>query len=327
MEEDFKKIKSEILKSGLPLESMVSRVIDSASSKLTHPLINIGEFFYERQGKDLPFSIDFNVLHDLDIENCDFMEIVFLIECKYCTRGTKWFFIPNPVKDAGMEFFIENFFDNEKCNLKKFPSTSYPLLDRSIPILGKGTEIYSNGQRNEKTIHEALHQFMFASASQLSRAFMLEDDVAIYMLKRGIDVKRRSFHSLVCPVIVTTADIHVLENTDIKEIETSKKIEDFSSLKDISLLSTPRPPIYIQKYIVEDVAKNTEIFVKSAVMNNKVNQSLEVLKIQMQTYLTKYSTMFPSRHYLVNYNNLSRFIEQYIAYSKILLQYTCNKQT
>lgn len=273
-------------------------------------------FFYERQGIELPFSVDFNVIHDLDIEECDVMEIAFLIECKYCIRGIKWFFIANPLKDAGMEFFIENFFDKGKCNQKTFPCLSTPLFDQSIPVLGKGVEIYANGQRNEKAITEAIHQLMFGTSSQLIRAFFREDEQSNVMIERGINIKGRSFHSLICPIIVTTTDVRILEDADIGKLEKSQRVEEISTNKNISVFSTPRPPPYIRRYITKDVARDASVFVSSG-----------VLKTKMQTYLTRYSTLFPSRYYLVNNQYLTIFIKRYIDYARKMLTYACGKNT
>ncbi|MEM2972048.1 MAG: hypothetical protein QW270_06465 [Candidatus Bathyarchaeia archaeon] len=185
----IEKIKEELLKSGSPLESVVAKSIDSVSSNLPRKLVNHGEYFFERQSDAFPNSVDFLVTYDLDVEDCDFVQLVFVIECKYRTRGTGWYFTPNPVGDSGMEFFVENFFSRGKCNWKTFPSAVPPLNDTKIPIVGKGIEVYGNGQRNEKSINEGIHQLMFATSSLLSRAFFSEDQLLEIMLqKSGINI-------------------------------------------------------------------------------------------------------------------------------------------
>jgi len=308
----YSKIKEGLLKSGLPLESAVANSLDILSSKLPNPLINHGEYFFKREESQFPNSVDFSVTYDLDIKDCDFVQIVFLLECKYRTQGTTWYFAPNPLKDSGMEFFIENFFSKGKCNRKNFPSLAPPLSDETLPITWKGIEIYSNGERNEKTINEGIHQLMFAAASMLDRAFFSEKELLEVMQKRGIDIRGRSFHSLVCPVMVTTADLRFLREVSIKEIEKSKKPDDVSTCEKIVVYSTPKPPIYVQKYIKEVVAGNIIARFLS-----------EVNKVDILHFLTEYSLFFPSRYYIVNYQSLEYFLTKYINFAGSMLRYAC----
>ncbi|MEM3566141.1 MAG: hypothetical protein QXK18_04635 [Candidatus Bathyarchaeia archaeon] len=313
----YPRIKEELLKSGLPLESMVAKSIDVISSELPRKLINHGEYFFERQSDAFPNSVDFIVTYDLDVDGCDFVQLVFAVECKYRTRGTGWYFAPNPVGDSGMEFFVENFFSKGKCNWKTFPSTIPPLNDTKIPIVGKGVEIYSNGQRNEKSINEGIHQLMFSTSSLLSRAFFSENLMLEVMLqKSGINLKGRSFHSLLCPIIVTTADIHFLKDLTIERIEQSEKLEDFSSSEKIVVYSTPNPPPYVKRYIMENVAKDITSMLP-----------LNVSTRDLFDFLTRYSTFHPSRFYILNYRNFEDFIKKYIAFAETMLIYACRRTT
>lgn len=313
---DYSKIKLTLLKSGLPLESMVAEAINSMSSKFPHPLLNHGEYFFKRQEAQLPHSIDFQVTHDLDIKDCDFIQVVFLIECKYCTKGTGWYFSSSPLKDAGMEFFVENFFSKGKCNRKTFPSLIPPLNDKAIPIAGKGIEIYSNGQRNEKTITEGIHQLMFACCDSLSRAFFREEDMQKAMEDRGIDIKGRSFHSLLCPVIVTTSDLLFLKNPSIEKVEQSERLEDISDVKEIITYSTPKPPLYVRRYITGTVAEDIKSLLYSI---------SEAEKTRAEIYLLNYSLLNPSRYYIVNYREFEAFLEDYISLATSMLYHACNK--
>lgn len=314
---DYGQIKQGLLKSGLPLELMIAETIDLLSAKLPHPLINGGEYFFERREAALPSSIDFLVTYDLDISDCDFVQIVFLIESKYRVRGTGWYFMPNPMKDPGMEFFVENFLSEGKCNRKTFPSLAPPLNDVTIPILGKGIEIYSNGKRNEKSINEAIHQLMFAASSSLTRAFYPEKSLLDIMRKRGINIEGRSFHSLLCPMIVTNSDFYTLEDISIEEIEQSDKLEDIAKCKRTAVHSTPKPPLYVSRYIKEDVAREVESILALEYRGRNLARALD--------FLTEYSILFPSRYYIVNYQSLTEFLEKYITFAGSLLNLACRK--
>jgi hypothetical protein len=317
IEKTYRKIKEELLKSGLPLESMVAKSIDSISSNLPKGLINHGEYFFERQSDAFPNSVDFMVTYDLDVEDCDFVQLVFVIECKYRTQGTGWYFTPNPIRASGMEFFVENFFSKGKCDWKTYPSSVPPLIDAKIPIVGKGVEIYSNGQRNEKSINEGIHQLMFATSSLLSRAFFSEDQLLEIMLqKSGINIKGRSFHSLLCPVMVTTADIYFLKDLTIEKVEQSRKVEDISSTEKIVVYSTPNPPHYVNRYIKENVARDAMSIL-----------SLNALTRDLFNFLTRYSTFYPSRYYILNYQGFEDFIKKYIDFAIYMLMYACRRTT
>lgn len=311
--EHYSKIKTELLKSGLPLESMIAESINSLSSKLSNPLINHGEYFFQRQESEFPNSIDFLVTHDLDIKDCDFVQIAFLLECKYRTRGTGWYFTPNPLKDSGLESFVENFFSKGKCNRRTFPSSISPLNDKTMSIVGKGIEIYSNGERNEKSINEAIHQLMFATSSLLARAFFKEESLLGLMRKKGIDIKGRSMHSLLCPITVTTSDLHFLKDVNIEKVEQSKKLEDISKVERIVVYSA-KPPLYVERYIKETVAKDIIARFLS-----------EVPTSAMKNYLTEYSVFFPSRFYIVNYKSVEDLLEKYIDFAGSMLVYACKE--
>jgi hypothetical protein len=311
---DYGRIKEGLLKSGLPLESMIAEDIDSLSAKLPHPLINMGEHSFGRRDAALPGSVDFLVTYDLDIENCDFLQIAFLIESKYRTRGTRWYFIPSPLKDSGMEFFVENFVSKGKCSRKTFPMRVPPLNDTTIPISGKGTEIYSNGEVNQKSISEALHQLMFAASSLLTRAFLGEKDLLKAMHSRGINIEGRSFHSLICPMIVTNSDFCTLEGVNIERIEQSTKPDDIAKSEKIVVYSTPRPPLYVARYIKEDVARDVESMLHP-----------EDIGRNWAGVLAEYSVFFPSRFYIVGYRSLVEFMEKYITFASSLLAFACRK--
>lgn len=58
---EYSRIKLELLKSGLPLESMIADSVSSLSAKLPSPLLNMGEYFFERSESELAHSVDFQV--------------------------------------------------------------------------------------------------------------------------------------------------------------------------------------------------------------------------------------------------------------------------
>src|ERR1700687_4032788 len=90
----WKKAKFSLLKSGLPLESQVSDLIRTMKPL---GLSNNGKYHYEREVGQCPMSIDFSVTTEFDLgADFDIVQLVFLIECKYCIPGTNWFFTYEP---------------------------------------------------------------------------------------------------------------------------------------------------------------------------------------------------------------------------------------
>jgi len=318
--EKYSKIKDELLKSGLPLESMVADSVRSLSAKLPSPLLNTGQYFFERSESELANSVDFQVVYDLDIKNCDFVEIAFLIECKYRTKGTGWLFTDSPLKDAGMEFFVENFFSKGKCGKENFPVLAPPLNNSDIPAVGKGIEIYSNGNRNEKSITEGIHQLMFACCSSLSRAFFSEEQMRKPMMDRKIDITNRSWHSLLCPVLVTTANLYHVKNPTIEKIEESEKLEDICSREALVAYSTPRPPPYVGRFIREQVFQEIKGMVSlEGKPNSKTDES------HARIYLTNLSFLNPSRYYIVDYGRFGSFLKDYIDFASSMVSYASKK--
>ena len=310
----YPKVKEGLLKSGLPLEFMVARALASLSSELPHPLINMGEYLFERPGSALPHSVDFLFTHDLDVKNRDFLQLVFLIECKYRTRGTTWFFMQHPHNDAGMEFFVEHFFAKGKCDRHSFPSLAPPLGLEQVCLAGKGVEVYSTGQKNERSIRGGIHQLMFAASNMLIRAFLRHEVMIETMRKRGIGIKGRSFHSLVCPILTTSAQVCFLKEMTVEEIEKSKRLEDIAQTENM-IVTSPKLPPYVRRYITETVFENAMSMLKSYTTSDVD----AITRMRIKDFLLEYSLLFPSRYYVLNYQNVQEFVRAYISYAEGLL--------
>jgi hypothetical protein len=304
----YNKIKEELLKSGLPLESVVLRSLLFLSPELTQPLLYHGEFFYKRSETELPGSLDLLFTYDMDLKECDFIQLVFLIECKYRTRGTTWFFTPNQIGDPGMEFFIENFFNKGKCTRKTFPSMA-PPLGRAVSLVDKGVEIYSDGNRNEESIKKGLHQLMFGAASLLRRAFFKTEGLVETMDDRKINIRGRPLHTLICPLLVTTAGLRVLTEPSIETIEKSKNPDEVSKIEELVVL-TNYPPLYLREYVTNEVLKDALSFSEMTPADTRSAKS----------FLMESSMFHPSRYYVIDIHSLLSFIPEYLTFIESLLR-------
>ena len=96
--------KESLLKSSLPLETIVAEILTQLDLEIE------GEFSYLRtnqEGIETEFSIDIvaQKLFDLTNRTKNLGVIDFLVECKYCSPGIKWIFSPLP-KYMGYRGFI-----------------------------------------------------------------------------------------------------------------------------------------------------------------------------------------------------------------------------
>ena len=220
------------------------------------------------------------------------------------------------MNDAGMEFFIENFLMKGKCSRKSFPCLA-PPLDKDFPIAGKGIELYTTGERNVRSIRNGIHQLMFASGSMLVRAFTDPRSMVEIMAKRGIDIAGRGFHSLVCPILVTSAELRFLKERTVEEIERSEKLEHISESERTVVFSTPKPPLYVESYIRETIAKET---ISMLQLSQTIPKDRAVIH-RVRNYLLEYSLLYPSRYYIVDYQNIHDFIQKYILFASALLAF------
>jgi len=310
----WSKIKEGILKSGLPLELAVCNLIDSISNRFR--LINHGEYFFELKEGEPPSSVDFKITSDaVDLgQDFDFVQIHFLIECKYRTRNTRWFFVPEPTMDSGDEFFIENIAFKGKIGWKSF-SRHADLLGRNL-LVGKGVEIAGNGKRYSEGIRDGIDLFAFAAASHLSLnpIIRVPELVETYRKSRGIDLENRSVHTVVCPILVTNAEVLTLKNVDISDIEQSKEIEEMAERHDALLHRSYQSP-QIRRYITQFMLKET--------LESLPYMGLwsALPKERVESNLWQHVTFHPSRFFVIKVEALPSFIESYIAFIKKLTEF------
>lgn len=91
---------------------------------------------------------------------------------------------------------------------------------------------------------EAFHQLMFAAASQLSHRLVLDvSDLERVYSDRGIDIKGRTVQTLVCPILITTASLSILESKSVKDFDDSEKASEVSTPSDLLVHSAALLPL------------------------------------------------------------------------------------
>jgi len=186
------------------------------------------------------FSIDLHGLHPIPPESgLDAWGALFVLaECKYNYSGVKWVFAPNPSVFAGK---------NSVTELSHLTTKKIDLLSigfhRDLPCCFRGVELHDT-EANPNAISRALHQMWYAAPKfvrQLLEMQLMEapDDV-------GID--------MICPLIVTTASLHVLhENLSLAEFEKADDLAKISRQVEALIVSHTLGP-HISDYIDEEIS-------------------------------------------------------------------------
>ena len=221
--------KTKLISSSLPLEFEVAQILVSKHFTIT------ADYKYERidlhdseNAKD--FSVDLCAKLDLSTGR-QFKgrntELQLLVECKQKKSDNKWIFFPDPNPYSSSEIssrgyvvqyideFSKHFFPIQAT--KKIVSFSEKNL-----ICYKGTEInLSTGSVFDKEIKHGLSQLQYA-LPRLMTQNIIESILFIQWMKSS-----RPF--LYCPILVTTADLFIVnKNLKITNIESADSLNQIA---------------------------------------------------------------------------------------------------
>ena len=212
--------KSLLLKSGLPFEYEVKECF------VEQKCIVWDEYSYLRQDenqqeKEFSYDIDANYWQGGNSFN-------FMIECKYKTELTNWFFLPNPYgfqKDVTPNSFLHpvDFFTENKFH---FTHTPYETIQKPLgPSCLKGVEIFQN-QYLELNIFKAINQLSYAFVEQLIQAMSSQLENKMFFDTVFFNV----------PVIITNADLYLInQKLTTANVEKATAIEEVSEKHDFLL--------------------------------------------------------------------------------------------
>ncbi|AYB30819.1 hypothetical protein [Chryseolinea soli] len=212
MENGWKKF---LLKSGLPFEYEVKECFAKSDCTVWD------EYYYLKEDEN---NVEKEFSYDLDANTWrDGCSIDFMVECKYKTEPTKWFFTPDPYayqQEVNRNSFLHPM---DHFTKQKFLFNN-PPFDKVVeeplgPFCLKGIEILKN---------DGVEVNITRAISQLSYAFV---DKIISAMDSQLNIE--SFFETVflhVPIIITNAELHLLKtNVTTKEIEDSKSIEEIST--------------------------------------------------------------------------------------------------
>jgi len=212
MESNWKK---HLLKSGLPFEYEVKECFVKQGCTVWD------EFSYLKKDenaieKEFSYDLDANIWkggHSVD----------FLIECKYKTEPTKWFFTPDPYyyqSDLSRNSFFHpiDHFSKHTFLFKNAPLDEV-IKDPLGPFCLKGVELFKD-QHVETNITKAIAQLSYAFIDKLISSLDEQLNSELFSDKIFLHI----------PIIITNADLHIInKNLTTQEIESAKSIDNIST--------------------------------------------------------------------------------------------------
>lgn len=219
-ERQNKNWKDLLLKSGLPFEYEVK----TRFAKMGCLVYDDYSFIKsDENGIEKEFSFDIDACYWRG-NKC----VEFLVECKYKTEPTSWFFLPDDfsneweAKSTSYLHTIDHF-SNEKFLYSSSPFDK--VVEPIGPFCTKGTEIFKS-DFIEKNIRSAINQVSYAFVEKLIGA--LDSQLTNEIFKNTI------FFNV--PIIVSNAELRLI-NSDLttKDIQNAKSIEDVSTKHDFLL--------------------------------------------------------------------------------------------
>ena len=216
-EKDWKK---HLLKSGLPFEYEVKECF------VKHHCTVWDDYTYIKQDenqveKEFSYDIDVNYWKGNNSLN-------LMVECKYKTEPTKWFFLPDPYSfqsELNNNSFLHTL---DYFNKSKF-LFCHPPYDKIQEPLGpfclKGVEIYQN-QFLEVNIFKAINQLSFAFIERVIDSLHSQLTIDTF--------NGTNFFNI--PVIITNAELYLIrEKLTTADIEKAEEVEEVSTKCDFLL--------------------------------------------------------------------------------------------
>lgn len=212
--------KKHLLKSGLPFEYEVKECFVKNGCTVWD------EYSYLKRDEN---DIEKEFSYDLDANTWQGgHSIDFMVECKYKTEPTKWFFTPDPYsyqQDLNKNSFfhpVDHFTKNTFLfNRVPFDNVFEEALG---PFCLKGVEILKD-QPIEVNISRAISQLSYAFIDKVISAFSSQLNKDVEMFSDSIFLQ--------IPMIITNADLHLInQNITTKDIENASSIEEISSQHD-----------------------------------------------------------------------------------------------
>lgn len=216
--QDFsKKWRSYLLSTSLPLEYEAAKLLGSKEYVL-RPNYNYNR---EQSWENRDSSVDILASHTQKTKDGFEYGINLLVECKYRHPFTKWLFVLDPNDPfwalrvwSGDLFRVINEF-----SYISFNSKSIKKFEQKVPNCYKGIEISpKKGEVYDKEMLHGIEQLQFALPNLYRK------------LVHDIFQQEYSFPELICPILLTTAELYIApKDFSIEYVRNASKLEDLGS--------------------------------------------------------------------------------------------------
>lgn len=251
------KWKDRLLSSSIPLEYETASILTKEGFFVDF------DFAYKRldEKEEKEFSIDllakrFGGFEQFEIEA---FQIDLVVECKYRNPDVKWVFLSNSGLDNEIIYFssalklIPHFSEvGLKSNEEMFQINNSDVLPIST-ISKKGIEINTaNGEVHDTGIHHGINQLMYSLPIILSDVIKnsFENDLSMV------------FPYAYCPILVTTADLRILnDDFSIELVKSAETLEEISNEIPYLIFNTGLYPSFKIhcKNVFQDMPDKTEL--------------------------------------------------------------------
>jgi hypothetical protein len=296
------KWKDFLLKSGLPLEFEVKKVLDKSG------FYTKSEFSYLRKNENevlTEFSFDL----DAEIRIKDNL-FELLVECKYRDESTNWLFIPEEYNDSTRGIGTTDFLNtNSFFYNKEYFDLHYTMLNiiKVAPLCSKGIEITTTGN-NPKSIDQAIAQLSYGIV-----------DKVILAMEKQLSNDEDDYFNLIyhhVPVVITTANLFRLKkNTNINSIKNASQISDLATAHDI-LLIEPSSSLDLKNYAYKKLNDFEEKYSKKY-LNEQLDKKFREKGKDFEYYKNEISE-FPIGILIINHALISKALKKLlIAFNEI----------
>jgi hypothetical protein len=222
------KWKTGLLKTGVPLEYVTSNIL----TKINHTII--GEFPYLRPNENKEFkefSVDIRT-HKTLVSDERLIILSYLVECKYRQQNTNWIFSPYPSQFVPIGIVQST----EDLVPIRLTGDNVYKFEESLGYCISGIELDNSGNGKNDGVKHGVFQLKYAMPVLIKSSY---NHVLKHVFAKG------KFIDLMCPILVTTADIRVMKKgTSLMDFENANALEEITELREAVILNeNPGPQL------------------------------------------------------------------------------------
>jgi hypothetical protein len=234
--------KNGLLKTGLPLEYVVSSVLN----KKGHEVFGTYPYIRPDESKTLKeFSVDLRTFKCIDSKD-RLIILSMLVECKYRQPDTSWIFSPFPSKTVPIGLIQSS----EDLVPVRLNSDSLWKYEESTNYCISGVELNKNGDGKADGIKHGVFQLRFAMPVLLKNTY---EGVMKHVWSEGRNI------DLICPILVTTAELRLIKpDLNLHDFTQAEDLDDVTDVRD-SIILNEKPGPQLQEFadlLADEFIKN-----------------------------------------------------------------------